>query len=95
MDNIAEKGTIVKIPHQLILQDRNRLDLSGVSDVDSFDETVVTVYTSLGELTIKGKELHLMHLDLDSGGLSIEGKIDSLQYSETPSRTGVVSRLFR
>ena len=63
---IEEKKT-VQMPHQLILEDRRALTLSGVSDVDSFDEMTVIVYTDLGELTIKGENLHINRLNLESG----------------------------
>ena len=84
---IEEKKT-VQMPHQLILEDRRALTLSGVSDVDSFDETTVIVYTDLGELTIKGENLHINRLNLESGDLSLEGQIYSLVYTEVHSRSG-------
>lgn len=81
-------------PHQLILQDRKVLELTGVSDVDSFDETTVTAYTSLGTLSIRGKNLHIRHLDVEGGLLSVEGQMDALTYTEV-SRGGFFSRLLR
>ncbi|MBQ5841018.1 MAG: sporulation protein YabP [Clostridia bacterium] len=83
------------MPHQLIMQDRRELELTGVSDVDSFDETTVTAYTSLGELTIRGRGLHIRRMDLESGSLSMEGQIDSLTYADTSRATGFFGRLFR
>ncbi|MBR5524944.1 MAG: sporulation protein YabP [Clostridia bacterium] len=81
-------------PHQLIAQDRKLLDLTGVSDVDSFDENTVVAYTSLGELTIRGQGLHIRHLDVEGGLLSVEGLVDTLSYSD-PVRGGFFSRLLR
>ena len=81
--------------HQLILQDRSLLELSGVSDVDSFDETTVTAYTSRGVLTVHGGGLHVRRLDLESGDLSLEGQIDALTYADTGTRGGFFGRLFR
>lgn len=43
------------MPHHLVLEDRRALTVSGVSDVDSFDELTVIIYTDLGELTVKGE----------------------------------------
>ena len=83
------------MPHQLILQQRNRLELTGVSDLDSFDEATVTAYTSLGELTVRGRQLHVLALDLENGSLSLEGQVDSLTYVDTDGRTGFFGRLFR
>lgn len=82
------------LPHQLILQDRKCLELTGVSDVDSFDDTVVVAYTGLGELTIRGRGLHVRQLNLDGGSLSVEGQIDSLLYSDL-KKGGLLGRLLR
>ena len=81
-------------PHQMILQNRNLAELSGVSDVDSFDDAVVVAYTELGELTIRGKGLHVRRLNVDGGSLSIEGHIDTLSYSDV-TRGGFFHRLLR
>ena len=82
------------LPHQLILQDRTRLELTGITDVDSFDEETVNCTTSLGRLTICGKGLHLHRLDLEGTALSIEGNIDSLVYSNA-KKGGLFDRLLR
>ncbi len=82
-------------PHQVILQNRQQVELTGVSDVDSFDDTVVVAYTSLGDLTVRGAQLHVKRLDLDSGILSVEGQIDCLQYSESRRSSGFFGRLLR
>ena len=83
------------MPHQLIMQDRKLLELTGVSDVDSFDENTVTAYTSLGELTVRGRGLHIRQLNLEGGSLSLEGQVDSLTYSDTTRSGGFFGRLFR
>ena len=70
--------------HQIILQDRKTLDLSGVADVDSFDDIMITAYTSLGALKVRGRELHIQKLNLDDGVLSVVGQIDELIYDDTP-----------
>lgn len=85
----------VSLPHQLILQDRRLAELTGVSDVDSFDETAVIAYTSLGELNIRGNGLHIKRLDLECGVLSVEGTICSLEYTENRKSGGFLGRLFR
>ena len=84
---------IAQQPHQLILQDRKVLEMTGVTDVDSFDETAVIAYTSLGELTVRGRGLHIRRLDLEGGSLSLEGQVDTLTYSDI-QRGGFFSRLF-
>ena len=81
-------------PHQLIMQERKRLELAGVIDVDGFDEQTISVSTSQGVLTIRGQNLHVRQLSLESGNVSIEGNVDSLAYREA-SKAGFFGRLFR
>ena len=83
------------VPHQLILDDRRRLSLSGVSDVDSFDDHTITAHTSLGDLTVKGHGLHICRLNTETGDLSLEGHVDTLEYTESVSRGGLLRRWFR
>ena len=89
-----EKKTAM--PHNLVLEDRRLLTLSGVSDVDSFDEETVVVFTDMGELTIRGADLHINRLSVEIGELTVEGKISALIYSqETAPKGGFFSRVFR
>ena len=83
------------VPHQLILDDRRRLSLSGVSDVDSFDDNTVVAHTALGDLTIKGQDLHICRLNTESGDLTLEGQLDLLEYTESKSRGNRLRRWFR
>ena len=54
---MAEEKRNAVIPHNIVLEGRRLLTVSGVSDVDSFDEETVVVFTELGELTVKGSDL--------------------------------------
>ena len=81
--------------HTLILEDRSTLRISGVKDIGSFSEAKVILDTTMGELTVKGQELHVIGLDPDTGELSMTGKIRSLLYSSFSSRENMVGRLFR
>lgn len=65
-------------PHNVILEDRHRLSISGVQDIDSYDEQSVIAFTELGELTIKGFDLHINKIDVQTGELDLEGEILSL-----------------
>lgn len=90
-----EKKTIT-MPHNIVLEDRRLLTVSGVSDVDSFDEETVTIFTELGELTVRGSNLHINRLSIDSGELSVEGDIRSVAYSdEAPKSGGFLGKVFR
>ena len=69
----------------VMMQNRERITISGVSDVDSFDEHAVVLYTSLGILSVKGTGLHINKLNVETGDLCIEGEIDALAYSQQQS----------
>jgi sporulation protein YabP len=83
--------------HNAILEDRSRLTLTGVTDVDSFDEKLVVLYTQLGELVIKGRGLHVSEMSLESGDLTLEGDVSSLSYGERDAtkKLGFFGKLFR
>ena len=84
----------MKMPHQLILQDRQRLTLSGIESVDRFDEETVVLTTTLGRLTVEGSGLKVQHLSVETGDLAVEGRIGGLHYEEQ-HKGRRVGRLFR
>ena len=59
-------------PHNIIMEDRRRLTVTGVTDVDSFDEQTVVVYCETGELAIRGEGLHISRIDVETGDLNLE-----------------------
>ena len=81
--------------HSLILEGRGKLSVSGVVDVQSFDETLVSMETSLGLLLVRGSGLHIERLSLEGGELELEGEIDSMEYEESGQhRGGLFTRIF-
>ena len=66
--------------HSLMLERQKGGTITGIREVISFDEKEILLHTEEGKLSIKGEGLHVKHLDLKSGQLSLEGKIDSLPY---------------
>lgn len=84
----------MSVPHQLILQDRSKLELSGVIKVDCFDDKQVRCRTSLGELTVSGSDLRVFRLDVDGTMLSVEGCIEAIIYTDV-KKGGLLGRLFR
>lgn len=80
--------------HCLMLENREKLNLTGISDVDSFNEQEVIAVCSCGELSIKGEMLHIEELNLETGTVSLSGKISSLTYSEKFSSASLLKRLF-
>ena len=71
--------------HKLILSNRRTGTITGVADVISFDISEVLLETEQGMLMIKGADLHVNRLTLEKGEIDIEGRIDSLAYSEVTS----------
>lgn len=82
--------------HQILLEERNHLTISGVLEVESFDDTSITMHTPLGLLIVQGERLHIEKLSLDGGDLKVEGMVESLTYEEdVPPVGGFFSRLLR
>ena len=81
--------------HRLELIGREHLTVTGVEDVERFDETGIVMSTSAGLLVIAGEELHIGKLALDGGERHVDGRIDSVTYEEDSGRQGgFFSRLF-
>lgn len=87
----------VKQSHNIILENRNMLSISGVTDVESFDENTIVLFTQLGELTVQGKDLHINAMSTDSGDLSVEGDIWSIIYGDKEKKSPVsfFAKLFK
>ncbi len=89
-------GRAVKRKHNLIMEDRKNLTLTGIVDVDSFDEQTVVLITDIGELIIKGASLQIKGFSIESGELNLDGEIESLTYQEiNRNNGGFFSKLFR
>mgnify|MGYP001118683572 FL=1 len=69
------------IIQNIVLENRKKLNISGVLDVLSFDDQIVILETELGLLTVKGEDLHINKLSIDTSEVIIEGEISSLTYS--------------
>ena len=72
----------IPIPHCLTMENRENLTITGVTDVDTFDENKITLLTEREALVIEGEDLHIRKLDLEHGELCIEGDIVSLIYTD-------------
>lgn len=87
---------MLSVGHNLRLEDRNKLSLTGVTDVESFDETAAVLETAMGTLVIRGSSLHVEQLNLEAGELKLSGEVDSLGYEQRASSQGsFLGRLFR
>jgi len=95
---IEDKKTPKPKVQNLILENRERLSVSGVIDVESFNDESVIVDTELGVLVVRGMDLHINKLNIDSSELSIEGDIMSCEYSDrdgSRSKGGFFARMFK
>lgn len=91
-----EYGNGAGTPHHILLEERSSLTVSGVSDVERFDEHEIIMTTARGSLVVTGDNLHIEKLSLDGGDLKVEGDIDALAYKEERGRQGgFLSRLLR
>lgn len=82
--------------HHVILENRGKLSISGVEEVDSFDEEKIVLFTTMGLLEIRGAGLHISHLNVESGEIAVEGNIYTLDYSDEDSkRMTLLQKLFR
>lgn len=82
MTTEERKQLSTSVIQNLILENREKLSISGVLDVLSFDDQIVVVETELGLLTVKGENLRISKLSIDTSEVIVEGEIYNLSYSE-------------
>jgi len=85
-------------PHKVVIDSREKIIITAVEDVDSFNEVEVILLTNHGFITVTGEDLHINKLNLDDGQLVVEGKIQSVDYAdheEERTKRGVFSKMFR
>ncbi|MBS3995156.1 MAG: sporulation protein YabP [Alkaliphilus sp.] len=91
---------IVKNKSQnIILENREKLSISGVEHLDSFNENLIIIETLQGILTIKGNGLDINKLNLDDGNIVVQGLVQSLAYSDKDSLgskgVGFLGKMFK
>lgn len=92
------KNNAKAITQNIIIENREKMNVSGVMDVESFDDENIVLHTELGVLVIKGQQLHINKLSIESGELVIEGEITSCMYTDediSSKGLGFLGRLFR
>ena len=84
-----------EMPHNIILEGREKLSISGVLDVQSFDEEQVLLETVRGMVVVRGQGLHVERLQLEAGELIVEGEIGLIEYDDSGQPRGSwLKRLF-
>ena len=84
--------------HKVILEDRERMSITGILDVLSFDEESIIAETEKGMLILRGSNIHVGKLNLDDGEVTVDGMIDNIEYSEggiTKGKNSFLNRIFK
>lgn len=83
--------------HKITLIGRNKLNIEGVTDVISFDEKIIAVDTFEGLLLIKGYDLQVSKISLETNELIVSGEVDSLSYNEILQKqnSSIVKKIFK
>lgn len=81
----------------ILMEDRSRLSVSGVEDIDTFDESEFVAITSAGALIVKGADLHISKLNVDTGELVVDGEFDSFVFNNSygGKAGGMLARIFK
>ena len=97
--NIDERKNISSIIQNIDLENREKLSISGVLDVFSFDDQIIILETDLGLLHVKGENLKINKLSIDTSEVIVEGNINSLNYSDKDSDkksgSSLLGKIFR
>ncbi len=85
------------IEHKITMIGREKITVSGVEDVDSFDEDKIVAYTTEGVMTVKGAEFRINRLNVEDGELEIEGDVDSIEYADghKSDKGGFFGKIFK
>ena len=97
-DRKENLNNTMNVLQNIILENREKLSISGVLDVLSFDDQIVILETELGLLTVKGDNLRINKLSLDTTEVIIDGEIYNLGYSErdtSQKSSGFFNKIFR
>ncbi len=84
------------LPHSLIIDGRKSISVTGVTEADNFNDEEIILYTSYGQITIKGENLQISVLSTESGDVTASGKVNSVTYSDrTEKHQSFLSKVFR
>ncbi len=95
---MEEKRLSKTKPHNIFIESREKLNITGVLEVISFDENTIALNTELGGLILKGTNLHINKLNVDEGSLNIEGYIQTCNYTDKSTSKksgGFLSNIFK
>ncbi|MCH5208455.1 MAG: sporulation protein YabP [Oscillospiraceae bacterium] len=81
--------------HSIIADNRSSVKITGVNDIDKFSENMIVLSTIMGELVIKGEDLHVTTLDAQTKDFFMTGTINSLSYGKNSVLDGPFKKIFR
>lgn len=80
----------------IIIEDRNKMSISGVEQVDSYNENTIVLSTIKGGISIKGEGLNISKLNIDDGSVRISGLVNSLTYiSKEGAPKNFMAKIFK
>lgn len=85
----------INAAHDLIIECRSKVTMTGITDVESYDDESIIAQSGCGEITIHGRNLKISRLSVDSGDMTIEGEINSVAYAEGKSGGSFFSKVFK
>lgn len=80
--------------HTLNIENRTHIFITGAVNVENFDENNMSIETTMGNLNLKGRGMHITKFDTEEGELAIDGEFDSAQYSLSETKGGFFSKIF-
>ena len=95
--NSEEKAlkSSVCLPHNVNIDSREKITVSGVEQVENFDENIISMVTTEGKLAISGEGLHIERLSVDTGDLFVTGHVNGIEYSNgKKQKSNLFSRIF-
>ena len=100
MDTRPTQKSVTKTDciNNVIMENRKKISVSGVEDIESFNEEQIILYTCNGVLIINGNGMHISKLSIDNGETTITGEFNALTYNDAygkKDKSGILSRLFR
>lgn len=81
--------------HDIVIENRKRLSATGIQNVDSYEDDCIVAQSECGEIVIKGHELKISRLSVETGDMTVDGNIDSVSYNASKVSGSFFSRVFK
>jgi len=81
--------------HSITIDNREKISVTDVKSVDTFDEEEICAQLSEGGLVIRGRQLHIQELSLDVGTAVITGEITELSYIQKKAEKGFLKKILK